>query len=94
MSKVFKWVIAVVVIVVLGLLVWRSGWLTSVKPGMQTNTQGTKAPAAPTNGMSASNDASDAALVQDSAAIDSQMQGYSADSAAVDSGLGDKSVGQ
>ncbi len=41
-----------------------------------------------------SNDASDAALVKDSAAIDAQLNGLSSDSAAVDAGLNDSPIAQ
>lgn len=55
-------------------------------PATETQTQG--------GAQSATNpsDASDAALIKDSAAIDAQINGFASDNATVDSGLNDKPV--
>jgi hypothetical protein len=97
MSTAVRWIIAVLVIAVLAWLLWWSGWLTNKKMAMApatTNMQATTTPPAPTNGMSASNDASDAAITQDTAAIDTQMQGYSSDTSNVDTSMNDKQISQ
>ena len=97
MSTAARWIIAVIVIAILAWLLWWSGWLGAKKPVMNpsaTNTQASSTPPAPTNGMSASNDASDAAIAQDSAAIDTQMQGFTTDNNNVDSSMNDKQVSQ
>ena len=95
-----KWIVAIVIIALAGAALWWSGWLGAMMPAqapaqVATTTQ-QQAPQAqapvPTNGMSDSNDASDAAITQDTAAIDAQMQGLTQDSANVDSSLNDKSV--
>lgn len=56
-------------------------------PATQNAVQGGNAQTA-TN----SSDASDAALVKDSAAIDAQINGFASDNSTVDSGLNDKPV--
>lgn len=98
MSTTVRWIIAVLIIAALAWLVWWSGWLTGKKPVMApaaaNNTQATTTPPAPTNGMSASNDASNAAITQDTAAIDTQMQAYGTDTTNVDSSMSDKQVTQ
>jgi len=96
-----KWIIGIIVVAIAAGGLWYSGVLG--KYGMMASqTTATTTPAAatttaqavaqPENGMSANNDASDAALTQDSAAIDAQMQGLSSDSANMDSSMNDKSV--
>ena len=101
MSTATKWIITVIVIAVAGWFLWSSGWLSSPTPAPAANTSQNNAaataantPPAPTNGMSASNDASPAAVAQDAAAIDAQMQGLSSDSASVDASFNDKPVTQ
>lgn len=91
-----KWIIGIVVIVLAGAALWWSGWLGAMTPSQTATTtpQTQQAPQAqaPQNGMSATTDVSDAAIGQDAAAIDAQLQGLTADSASVDSSLNDKSV--
>jgi hypothetical protein len=94
-----KWIIGVVVVILVGAGLWYSGvlgtFMTPPAPVQQTATttpQTQQAVAQPENGMSANNDASDAAITQDAAAVDAQMQGLSSDSANADSSLNDKSV--
>ncbi len=97
MSTTVRWIIAVLVVAVLAWLLWWSGWLSGKKPAMApatTSVATSTAPAAPTNGMSASNDDSDAAITQDTAAIDTQMQAYGTDTSNVDSSMNDKEVAQ
>ena len=95
MSTAVKWVIGIIIVAALGWLLWWSGWLghssapaASAPSTQQANTQTTVAQ--PTNGMSAPTDTSDAALSQDTAAVDAQMQGLSSDSANVNSSLNDQ----
>jgi len=95
-----KWIIGIIVAALIIGALWYSGVLkTMMTPPSPTSTATTtpataqpQAAAQPENGMSATNDASDAALSQDTAAIDAQMQGLTTDSANIDSSLSDKSV--
>jgi len=94
-----KCIIGIVVVALIGVGLWYSGALktlmTPPAPAQQTATttpQTQQAAAQPENGMSANNDASDAAITQDAAAVDAQMQGLNNDSANVDSSMSDKSV--
>ncbi len=100
-----KWIIGIIIVVLLGAALWYSGALSSLGLGMSasqtptstaqmaTTTQQAAAPQ-PENGMAATNDASDAAITQDTAAVDAQMQGLTSDSANVDSSLNDKQTAQ
>lgn len=97
MSIAVKWGIAVVVVAALAWLLWWSGWLTNKQPGLSTGAQNaTSTPQAqqPINGMSASNDASDSAIAQDTSAIDAQISAYGSDTSNVDSSMNDKQVTQ
>jgi hypothetical protein len=96
MSTAVRWIIALLVVAVLAWLVWWSGWLTKPHAAVnqQQQAQATTTAQQPQNGMSANNDASDAGISQDTAAIDAQMKAYDADSAAVDAGMNDKEVTQ
>jgi len=91
-----KWIIGIVVIALAVAALWWSGWLGKITPSQTATstpeTSQTPQAQAPTNGMSASNDASDAAIAQDTTAIDAQLTGLTQDSASVDSSLNDKSV--
>ena len=95
-----KWIIGIVVVIIIGAGLWYSGVLgTLMTPPAapatnsgQATTTNQQAAAQPENGMSANNDASDAAITQDTAAIDAQMQSVTTDSANVDTSLNDKSV--
>jgi hypothetical protein len=95
-----KWIIGIIVVIIIGAGLWYSGVLgTFMTPPASPQTTTTTTPAnnqqaaaQPENGMSANNDASDAAITQDTAAIDAQMQGLNSDSANVDSSLNDQSV--
>ena len=93
-----KWIIGIIVIILAAAALWWSGWLKmgSTGPTSQTatSTPQTQTAPQPENGMSATNDASNAALMQDAAAIDAQIQGLGTDSANVDSSLNDKPVSQ
>ena len=96
-----KWIIGLVVLVILGAGLWWSGILnnyfsTGVAPTPQeqatTTPQQTQQPVSdlPTQ----QNDASDAAVVQDSAAVDAQMQALQSDNTAADQSLNDKPTAQ
>jgi hypothetical protein len=94
-----KWIIGIVVVVIAAGALWWSGWLGSMHMSPVATTQtATTTPSqtapAPINGMSASNDNSDAAITQDTAAIDAQMQGLNSDNANTDSSLNDQPVQQ
>src|SRR4051812_32986373 len=94
-----KWIIGIIVVALAAGGLWYSGVLAQF--GMMSTPTATTTPVAatttqavaqPENGMSATNDASDAALAQDATAIDAQMAGLSQDSANVDSSMNDKST--
>ena len=92
-----KWIIGIIVVIIIGAGLWYSGvFKTLMTPPAQqtaTTTPATQQAAnQPEDGMSANNDASDAAITQDTAAIDAQMQGLTGDSANIDTSLNDKSV--
>lgn len=100
----FKLLITIVVIAALGAGLWYSGYLTKIIdmiPLPQAATTATTTPQtsgvaqAPQSDLPTSEtDASDAALAQDSAAIDVQMQGLSSDSASAQSSMSDTPVSQ
>lgn len=99
MSTAVRWVIAIIIVAALAWLVWWSGWLTNkngsaVIPAQNATSTQAAAQPEPINGMSASNDASDAAIVQDTAAIDAQISAYTTDTSDVDSSMNDKQVTQ
>ena len=98
-----KWIIGLVVLVAIGAGLYFSGWLGNIKlPGQQTQTTQQPATTTPTQTQqqpvsdlpTQSNDASDAAIVQDSAAVDAQLTSLSSDSAGIDQSLNDKPVTQ
>ena len=97
-----KWIIGIIIVALLGGALWYSGWLgnrgtmsaqTTSTPAAATTTQQAAVPQ-PEDGMAATNDASDAAITQDTAAVDAQMQGLTTDSANVDSSLNDQQTAQ
>lgn len=97
MSMAVKWGIVVIVVAALAWLLWWSGWLTNKQNNLtlgNQNATSTPEQAAPINGMSASNDASDGAITQDTAAIDVQLSAYTADTSNVDSSMNDKQISQ
>jgi cytoskeletal protein RodZ len=96
-----KWIIAVGVLVIIGVGLWWSGVLSSFMPkaapavqqqATTTPQQQTQQPVSdlPTAG----SDNSDAALVQDSAAVDAQIKSLNSDSSNIDSGMNDKPINQ
>lgn len=92
-----KWIIGIVVVAAAGVALWWSGWLGGMPSPTATSTPQTtnqQVQTAPENGMSANNDASDTALLQDQAAIDAQLGELNKDQASVDSSLSDKPVQQ
>jgi cytoskeletal protein RodZ len=100
-----KWIIGIVVVVAAVGGLWWSGILSSIlSPGTaKTADQATTTPQqqqqqqtpAPTNDLpTATTDTSNEALVQDTTAIDGQMQGLGSDSSSIDSSLNDKPVSQ
>lgn len=95
-----KWIIGIIVVLLVAGAVWYSGVLGNMHPAVTTTQTATTTPDTtatqpqPENGMAATNDASDAALTQDTAAVDAQMQGLTTDNSNVDSSLSDKQVTQ
>ncbi len=95
-----KWIIGIIIVALLGGALWYSGVLGNFSNSSQTatttaatTTQQATVPQ-PENGMSATTDASDTALVQDTAAIDAQFKSLTSDSANVDGSASDKQVTQ
>lgn len=100
MSNVIKVIIVLIVLAGGAWVVMWSGWLSKPQPVVTrapvvaTTTPAAPAPEPNMNGMAAANDASEMALLQDTAAIDTQMQGLTSDSASLDSSLNDKPMPQ
>lgn len=96
MSVALKWIVALIVVAAVGWLVWWSGILNKKSETAlpNQNASATSTEEVPQNGMSKSNDASDAAVAQDTAAIDAQLSAYASDSSSVDSSMNDKAVSQ
>jgi hypothetical protein len=98
-----KWIIGIIIVALIGGALWYSGFLGKMltpPPAAAPATSSTQstttqqAVAQPEDGMSATNDASDAALSQDTAAIDAQMQGLTSDTAQVNASAADQPVQQ
>jgi len=89
MSSGLKWVVALVVIIIAGVALWQSG-LINLSPSPLPAEQTASSTPAQSGLPTAQSDTSDAALTQDSAAIDAQLSGMSQDSAAVDQSLQDQ----
>jgi hypothetical protein len=96
-----KWIIGIIIVALLGGALWYSGVLgnlsmTPTPTATSTSATTTQQAAVPQpeNGMSATTDASDSALVQDTTAIDAQFKSLSSDSASVDGSASDKQVTQ
>lgn len=106
----FKLLITIVVIAAIAGGLWYTGWLSKILPMIpmmhsqapapeQAATTTSQTPVAqapaPVNDLpTAANDASDQALVQDTAAIDAQMQGLGSDNTSSSGSLNDKPVSQ
>jgi len=106
----FKFVITIVVLLVAAGALWYTGLLSKWVPSIPTYSQlmssstATTTPAttqtqqqaqAPVNDLpTATNDASDSALVKDSASLDAQMSALSTDSANAQNSTNDKPVTQ
>ncbi len=103
MSAGTKWFIALVVLIAAGVVAWHTGIFsnlfpqpsqqtlsTNTAPQQATSTQPQNTTGLPTN----SQDTSNAALQQDTAALDAQMQGLTSDSASVDQAFNDQSIQQ
>lgn len=95
-----KWIIGIIIVALLGGALWYSGVLKTLMtpPAPAPAQTATTTPQAtipqPENGMAATNDASDAALAQDTAAVDAQVQALTTDSTVVDGSLSDKQTTQ
>jgi len=101
MSTTIKSILALVVIAAAGAALWWSGWLNNI--GLMAPQQEATPTSAPivTDDATAVNDlptgagdTSDAALVQDTASLDAQVQSNSNDLTQIDQGLADKSIAQ
>jgi hypothetical protein len=99
-----KWIIGIIIVALLGGALWYSGALNSlmgttppapvVEQQVATTTPKAATVPQPENGMAATNDASDTAITQDTAAVDAQIQGLTTDSSSVDGSMSDKAVTQ
>lgn len=101
MTKIITWAVVIIVVIGGGFWAWQSGMLKSLIPGGQTtqptNTQqadNTQQQAPQSDLPTGNSDASDAALTQDTVAVDGQLSAYAQDSAAVDQSLSDKQTAQ
>lgn len=94
MSAGMKWIVALIVIVIAGIGLWKSGLISLSAPSPLTNQEATSTPQAQSGLPTAQSDTSDAAVTQDAAAIDAQLQGLNQDQAAVNSSLSDQPVQQ
>jgi hypothetical protein len=106
----FKFIIGLVVLIVAVGAIWYTGWLSKWVPGVPTVSQLMSPQAATTtpettntqaqqpqavNDLSTSpSDASDAALVKDSASLDAELQALSTDSTNAQNSTSDKPVTQ
>jgi hypothetical protein len=98
-----KWIIGLGVLVIIGAGLWWSGVIATLMPkaAVTTEQQATTTPQqqtqqqAPVSDLpTAGTDNSDAALVQDSAAVDAQLTSLNSDSATIDNSMNDKPVTQ
>ncbi len=97
-----KWIIGLLLVVALAAGVWWSGVLEPYMPGGGAQQMATTTPETPTPQATqpqsdlptAGSDTTDAALTQDLAAVDAEIQALVSDAAALDSGLNDKPVTQ
>lgn len=91
-SKIVLWV--VIAVIVAAVIVWFVVPRNSTAPGVQ-NVPVAGAPGnAPSGLTTAPTDTSDAALNQDLANIDAQLNGLASDSASIDQGLNDQPIPQ
>jgi cytoskeletal protein RodZ len=96
-----KWIIGLGVLVIVGVGVWWTGLLNPFFASQApTDQQATTTPQVqeqqpPVSDLpTQSSDTSDGALVQDSAAVDTQLQALSSDQSNIDSSMNDKPVSQ
>lgn len=96
-----KWIIALGVLIIIGVGLWWSGivtnFMTNLQPSEQTATttpQVATTPEPVSDLPTANNDTSNAALAQDSVAIDAQITSLAGDSTGIDASLNDKPVTQ
>ncbi len=94
MSTGLKWIVALIVIIIAGFGLWKSGLISLGSLQSPAAEQATSTPQAQSGLPTGQSDTSDAAFVQDSAAVDAQLQGLSQDSANVDQSLNDQPVQQ
>ena len=96
MSTSIKWIVGVLIVVGLGVALWKSGIMTTAPATAPTdsNAAAVQQPAASTGLPTSQSDTSDAALAKDSAAIDAQMSAFAQDSAAVSQSMSDKPISQ
>ncbi|HWB34296.1 MAG TPA: hypothetical protein VG753_03195 [Candidatus Paceibacterota bacterium] len=98
-----KWLIGLVLLIIAGTGLWFSGLLKPYLPGataliqQATTTPATtqqQAPQQTSDLPTSQSDDSDAAIAQDSAAVDAQMQGLGSDQSNVNSSLNDQPTQQ
>jgi cytoskeletal protein RodZ len=99
MPTAIKWILVLIIIGGIGWFAWSRGMFSAPQP-QATNTPPAATAPAPTtpppdpNGMSVATDASDPAILQDTAAVDTQLQALDSDSTNVETSLTDKPVVQ
>ncbi len=98
-----KWIIGVIVVIIVAIGLWWSGLINSFIPQPaaqqatttpETTQQPPAQPQAVNDLPTQPNDASDAAMAQDAAAVDAQMSSLNGDSSNIDSSLNDKAGAQ
>ncbi len=95
MSSGLKWIIVLVVIIIAGVVLWKSGLVSlAPTPPAQTSEQATSTPQVQSGLPTTQSNTSDQALTQDNAAIGTQFQGLSQDQGEVDQSLNDQPVQQ
>lgn len=96
MSATSKWSIGIIlVVIVVGVVLWKSGLLESAPTPSSTADVTTPASQDANTGLPTSqDDTSDTAMTQDAAALDAQISTLSQDSAAVDQSFSDTPISQ
>ncbi len=95
-----KWIIGLVVVVIIGAGLWWSGMVAQFLPKAQTtppattSQETTETPAPVSDLPTPTNDASDTAIAQDSAAVDAQLASLGTDATNLSNSLNDKPVTQ
>ncbi len=101
MFGMIKWLVVILVVLGGGWFLYTSGILTKFAPApalapqaVENTTTPPPSPPENTNGMSAATDASDAAIDQDTGAVDAQLALLATDTTNVDTSVNDKPLTQ